>query len=616
MKPINWIKSNYLLTIILTVAAILRFYHIDFQSVWIDEIHTLNESNPSLSLSGLYDAILSGDPHPPLYFILVHFFFKIFGYSTFVARMFSALVGLAGVAAIYFFGKELFNKRVGIYSAILLTVNYFHLFYSQEARMYSLLFLTTILSFYFLVRFIKVPTIKSSIIYGVFSAIMIYCHFFALFCLIAQYLILLFFVIRPINSTGKKIFYYSIISGITALILYLPVYGIFMKAAERTTIWITMPTLDVYTQIFKDLFGQSEMVLVLVLSLIIIFVVQLAAEGKQDEARIHPDENRLIFTFFILSIWISITVLIPLIRTYTSLPMLINRYFINVLPAIIIIISIGLSYIKNQVVRYGCLFFIVVFSITDIVIVKEYYTKVDKEQFREVSQFILENNSNHDPVVSNLGWYFPFFLNNESVKTTIFNKPLEDFVKEFIQDTSKITSFWHVEIGNHELPFSNETKQFLENKFVKKSNVSVFRGKAAHYVTISNAVTETDLSKFKPFKNRNGDDFIYYIDSFTLNANLFQVSGFAFFNDQDSKDSSIELVLIEGEKTFSLQVQREIREDVTTYFKSQNNLDNSGFSAKLLIDQLSPGKYQLGIILRDKRANKEGLVLCDNFFTK
>jgi 4-amino-4-deoxy-L-arabinose transferase-like glycosyltransferase len=611
----NWFKSNYALFVILFVAAVLRFFRVDYQSVWLDEIHTLNEANPNLSLSGLYDAILGADPHPPLYFIILNFVFKIFGYTTFVARMFSAVVGVAGIAGIYFLGKELFNNKVGVYASLLLAVNYFHLFYSQEARMYSLLFLTTTFSFYFLAQFIKVPTLKSALIYGISSTLMIYCHFFALFTLVSQYLILLFFVFNPHKTAGKKFLFYSAIAGITSLILYLPVWGVFQKAAERTTIWITMPTLDVYTEIFKEFFGQAELVIFFVVILVVIFFIQLSKETETNR-KINPDEDHLVFSFLILFVWTSITLLIPLIRTYTALPMLISRYFINLLPAVILIIAIAVSYIRHEIVRYGILIFIFVFSLTDIIIVKKYYSKVDKEQFREVSQFVIDNNLNQDPVVSTLGWYFPFFLNNDKVKTTIVTKSLDTYVNEIVQDPATLQPFWHVEIGNHEPPLSDAARAFLNTNFVKEHSTKVFRGAAVHYSTIPSTAVETDISKFKPLKGRNGDDFTYYIDTFTIESTILRTSGFAYFRDQPATDSELELLLISEGKTYKIPSQSDRRDDVTTYFKSPHDLGNSGFSAKFSFGQLDPGSYQLAIILRNKTTKKEGLVLCDRYLPR
>ena len=251
MKISTLIKENYILITILIIASILRMYHLDFQSVWLDEIHSINEANPKNSVSEMFDALMIAEPHPPLFFLLLHFSFKIFGYTTFVARILSVIIGIFGVFSIYLLGKELYNKKVGVAAAILLTFNYFHLYYSQDARMYSLLFLMTTLSFYYLIKFIKNPTYKSSILYAVFAALMIYCHFFALFALFSQYLILLYFIVKPFNISRKKFFVYCFISGILTLLLYIPTYKLFIKTSEMTSIWIQMPTLDVYTQVLS-----------------------------------------------------------------------------------------------------------------------------------------------------------------------------------------------------------------------------------------------------------------------------------------------------------------------------------------------------------------------------
>ena len=43
---IKIIKENGVLLIIIFLATFLRFYHLDFQSIWLDEIHTMIESDP------------------------------------------------------------------------------------------------------------------------------------------------------------------------------------------------------------------------------------------------------------------------------------------------------------------------------------------------------------------------------------------------------------------------------------------------------------------------------------------------------------------------------------------------------------------------------------------
>ncbi len=486
MKIINWIRANYILLSILIFGAFFRFYHLDFQSLWLDETITVNDASPEKSFSEIYDSLMLLEPHPPLYFLLVHFCFKIFGYTSLVVRMFSAIIGIIGIFSVFLLGKEIFNKKVGYYAAILLSINYFHIYYSQEARMYSLLFLTTSISFYFLIKFIKSPTTKSNILFCIFSTLMIYTHFFALFAFVAQYLILLYFVLKPYEIKGIKFFKYCFLSGISSLILYLPTYGLFQKTSEMKSIWIQMPSLEVYTQFFKDFFGNSEIVIILAIVLIILFFVQLSKDEGSDSFKINPEKDKIILSFLVVFVWITITLLFPLIRTYTNLPMLINRYFINILPAVLITIAIGLYLIKNTIVRNIILSLIIVFSITDICIVKKYYSVVTKTQFREVSDFVVKNNPKSDPVVSNLSWHLPFYLNNNKIKTTLIDGDFDDYVNNMIYDTSKIKSFWYVGVFGYKLSLSDNSNKFLEANFAIPNSTDLFDSWAKHYVLKSN----------------------------------------------------------------------------------------------------------------------------------
>lgn len=66
---------------------------------------------------------------PPMYYWLVAAAFKIFGMSEFSARFPTAFFGVAGVLALYLYGRELFNKRAAMVGALVLatSVEYFYL---------------------------------------------------------------------------------------------------------------------------------------------------------------------------------------------------------------------------------------------------------------------------------------------------------------------------------------------------------------------------------------------------------------------------------------------------------------------------------------------------------
>lgn len=611
MKIINWLNSHKYLLLFVSVGAIFRFYKIDFQSVWLDEIHTLNEADPQKSFKEVYETLLIAEPHPPLYFFIVHIFFKVFGYTTFVARGFSAILGITGLFSIYFLGKELFSKRVGFYAVILLSFNYFHLYYSQDARMYAMMFLTATVSFIYLIRFIRLPSYKSAILFGLCSTLMIYSHFFALFVLVSQYLILLFFVIKPYKVKGTQFFTYCLISGTLTLLLYLPSYGLILKTTEMTSIWIQMPSLDVYTQIFKDFFGQSELVLFFVLLMVILFFIKLFDQKPSQNLYINPINDKLVFSFLILFVWILTTLILPLIRSYTSLPMLINRYFIAILPAIIIIVSIGLYYVKNEIVRYSIISIIVIFSITDIVIVKNYYSNTSKTQFREVSQYIIENNSKKDPVVTSLSWYFPFFLNNDEVKTSLIDSSLDDYVNGMIQDSTKVKSFWYVDAHSRPFKINESTQEYLDENFFLDDNIDLYDTWTKHYNKDLDKFEEIDISEFYPLAEAKGDEIVFWIDDFIQASDTVSISGWAYLNGQDSENSLIQPILIFNNSAIKLLNQKKLRKDVTSSKGGNYNLDKSGFFSKFYTNKLKEGVYKLGIILTNTKTGKKGLVITE-----
>lgn len=611
MRVLNWLKENKLLTAILLIGATLRLYHINYQSVWLDEIHTINEASPDKSFSGVYDSLMASEALPPLYFWLVNIIFKIFGYTALVVRLFSAMIGILGIFSVYVLGRELYSKKVGLIAAALLAINYFHIYYSQEARLYSMLFLFTTVSFIYLIRFIKKPTYKTAVFYGITAALMIYSHFFAVFTLLAQCLILLYYIVYPYAVTRKQFFIFSLVSGLVAIVLYLPTYKLIIKTTEIQKMWIEMPSLDVFTQFFKDFFGQSEIVVFFVVLLLLLFFFRLFNVEKKETNVIDPTEDKMVFTSLLLFSWIFVTLLLPLIKTYTSIPMLINRYFINILPALIILIAVGSSFVKNKTIRYGILSLIAIFSLTDIIIVKKYYTQVNKTQFREVSQFIIDNNKNNDPVNTSIPWYFPFFLNNDKVKMTIQDNTLDNIAAQMVNDPTQIKSFWFVD--GHIKPYkvSEETQKFLDDKFFIEDNIELYDCWTRHYVIGGDKLQILDISKFKDLQPFNGDNFMSNIEKFEVTDNKVNVIGFAFFENQSAATSKYDIVLIKDHIAYKLKTTKVARPDVTSYFKSSADVSNSGFNSTLNLDKLAPGKYKLAMHLINAETNKEGLIITD-----
>ncbi|HRE48674.1 MAG TPA: glycosyltransferase family 39 protein [Aggregatilineales bacterium] len=122
--------------VVLLVAAVVRFYHLDAQSLWNDEGNTLRliqRSLPNLI------AAANRDIHPPGYYLLLKGWSAFTGETEFALRAFSVFAGILSVAAMIALGHRLHAPGVGVLAGLIVALNGFGVYYSQETRMYALL---------------------------------------------------------------------------------------------------------------------------------------------------------------------------------------------------------------------------------------------------------------------------------------------------------------------------------------------------------------------------------------------------------------------------------------------------------------------------------------------
>ena len=493
------IKENYLLLLILVVATILRLYNINYQSVWLDEIHTLIEADPIYNWSEFYNSLLMSDPHPPLYFALVKVLFGFFGHTAAVVRVFSAVIGIVGVYSIYLLGKEIKNKRLGLISAALLAVNYFHIYYSQEARMYAMLFLFTVISFYRLVVLVKKQTIINAIWFGVATGLLVQSHFFAFFVLAAQVFILLYFLFQTEKKARTTFFYQLALSAGIIVVFFIPAIKLFIKTTQIKSFWIQPTTIETIKQIFKDFFFDSSLLLFFTeLSIVLLLVFLVRSKSKSSEKK---------WIFTLLLPWLVLVLLIPVIRSYLSVPMIISRYFITILPPILILTSLGIDLIKKQLILISILALYLGFSIYFLAIEKQYYEVIAKTQFREVTNHVLSNNDSKDEVVSLRGWYLSYFLKN--CNTKIVDKTLENHIIEIATNTNNLKSFWYIGAFGDTYSLTAKEEEFINKYYMLADEKTFFDCWTKHYV-LKNTTTNHSNVKNQNIQLTNISDQNWY----------------------------------------------------------------------------------------------------------
>src|ERR1700758_1133272 len=174
----------------LTVAgAILRFLFLTRKSFWFDEGVSVQIAR--LDWYNFARILWRREANMSLYYLLLRGWLHL-GHSEFFIRTLSVLPALAAIPAIYWLGRLLFDRRVGLVAATLLTMNAYHVRYAQEARSYSLFMLMAILSCAYFVRFISTPSRGNRIGHIVASSVSVYLHFYAGLLILVQWLSLRF----------------------------------------------------------------------------------------------------------------------------------------------------------------------------------------------------------------------------------------------------------------------------------------------------------------------------------------------------------------------------------------------------------------------------------------
>jgi mannosyltransferase len=179
-----------ILVLVLTgIAAALRFATIGDQSYWYDEAITASMLDGSLA--DMFRGVVDTESTPPLYYVLAWLWAHVVGSDEAQLRSLSALAGTLVVPVAFAAGRAVATTRIGLAAAALAAVSPMLVWYSQEARAYSLLALLGGLSFVLFSRARVDPSPRRLTLWAAVSALAIATHYFAGFVVLAEAALLL-----------------------------------------------------------------------------------------------------------------------------------------------------------------------------------------------------------------------------------------------------------------------------------------------------------------------------------------------------------------------------------------------------------------------------------------
>ena len=267
------------------LAALLRFLTLGDQSYHHDEIVTASRVLGG-SFGHAMDAVGFSESTPPLYYALAWFWTQAFGTTEWGLRSLSALAGVATVPVVYLLAAELRGRRAGLLAAALAAVNPMLLWYSQEARAYALLALLCAISLLYCVRAARYGQRRDLVGWGVASALALATHYFALFLLVGEVVVL---ARRRGREVGRGLW---IVALACLLLAPLAIHQAALAHAEWIgnfslghRLWETAATF--VTGETGDIIGQPERpgLAVVPLALCLAAVALLAWRGDREERR-------------------------------------------------------------------------------------------------------------------------------------------------------------------------------------------------------------------------------------------------------------------------------------------------------------------------------------------
>jgi 4-amino-4-deoxy-L-arabinose transferase-like glycosyltransferase len=203
------ISSPWPILAIVVLALVLRLINLSVRPLWYDEAFAIlyAEKPFATMLHGTVTRVegAAADVHPLFFYSMLHIWMQAVGQSPVAVRTLSALLGTATVAMAYLLAQRLFDQQAGLATAVIVAIAPFHVYYSQEARMYALLGFAATAMTYFFVRAWADGGWGHWGIFGILGAMTLYAHNLGFAFVAGLDLWVLWAWLRPFDQAQRRL---------------------------------------------------------------------------------------------------------------------------------------------------------------------------------------------------------------------------------------------------------------------------------------------------------------------------------------------------------------------------------------------------------------------------
>ena len=376
--------NRYAQMLILLVIAgfVLRFYNLGFNSIWLDEGTTLGYAR--MGFVQIWNSVMA-EFHPPLFY-WIEKIMMVFGENEVTPRFMPALFGVFAIPVFYILGREIADRDAGIISALLVTVSPFAIYYSQDARAYTMILFLFAVSLLCYLYALKSHNMKWWVLFGITSAIAFWAHYYTIIGTGVLVLHALFTQYKYFKTDPffRKAFFGGIIAFIIISIPLLAVLYQRYLALSSSPPTYGVLGLPLITETLKSFSGFEWWITAIFVLMFAAGVIYLF------------NKNRTYSALLVGLLFIPIIISVILSAKITMNP----RYLIFILPAFYVGIAACYIPMRNLINNEKLIYVLMALLILiNIPFMAGYYTQYSKNDWRGFSQGLSSMTDSGDVVV-------------------------------------------------------------------------------------------------------------------------------------------------------------------------------------------------------------------------
>ncbi len=246
--------------------------------LWLDEALSVNIAR--LPLADI-PAALRHDGSPPLYYLLLHAWTRLFGAGDVAARSLSGVLSIAALPVMWAAGRRAGSRATAWAALILFASSPFAIRYATEARMYSLVMLLFLLGYLALGRALERPTPSRLAAVSVLTGALLLSHYWAVYLFVLVLGLLLYRTRRGPRPAAARRALVAVLGGAVLFLPWLPT--VLFQLAHTGTPWATRPAVGaIVTAIDEFGGGKGEVAPISSLSLLALAALGVFARPVDD----------------------------------------------------------------------------------------------------------------------------------------------------------------------------------------------------------------------------------------------------------------------------------------------------------------------------------------------